>query len=92
MIFSAFLMRFSSTIVSISVQASFNALKRSTWLWWAREGAVNDGIVSNTSKEGTSPFGPIVSLIAFVEARSLLLLSNSGCSGWTTLKIRRSGR
>lgn len=77
--FQCLFIRFTATNVSTSARASFNSLFCLTWLGcsWDREG--NDGIVPNTSKDGTSPLGPIITSIAFI-VRDLLLLSSSGCS------------
>lgn len=70
---SAFVIRFPATIVSISVFMVFSALNRSVsfidWLFVVG----NDGRTPNSSNKGTNPFGPIVSLIAFMLSRIICL-------------------
>lgn len=68
---SAVLILFPAEIFFIYALACCNDVKRFIWLDREREGARNEGMIPNTSKNGTSTFGPMMSLLALVEILSL---------------------
>lgn len=69
---------FTATIAYISAIVYRSAENRSACGVCALDGALNDGTVSNTIRDGKSPLGPFVPLIDLIAKRNFEISSSCG--------------